>query len=189
MKSMSSVKKSCVCAICIALCYVLPVAFHALGVGNAFSPMHLPVLLCGLLLGPGYGGFCGIAGPLISASTGMPSFVQCLYMVPELFVYGLTAGALMRHIHTRRLTLDVLLCLIPAMVLGRIAGGLARMAVIRVLSTGEAFGLAVWVSAYFAGTLPGIVLQLVALPVLVLTLEKARVIPPRYIPQGGMPHG
>ena len=42
---MSNVKKICICAFCMALCCVLPPAFHAVGLGAVFSPMHLPVLL------------------------------------------------------------------------------------------------------------------------------------------------
>ena len=57
---MSSIKKICLCAICTALCYVLPLAFHPLVMGTALSPMHIPVLLCGLLCGWPYGAFCGV---------------------------------------------------------------------------------------------------------------------------------
>ena len=48
---LSSVKRACICALCTALCYVLPLAFHALGMGSTLLPMHLPVLLCGLICG------------------------------------------------------------------------------------------------------------------------------------------
>ena len=181
MNEMSSVKKSCICAICIAMCYVLPVAFHAVGIGDELSPMHIPVLLCGLLLGPGYGAFCGIAGPIISSTTGMPSFMQCFYMVPELAAYGLVAGLMMKLVHTKKLSLDLYIALIPAMVLGRVVGGIAQMLVIRFMGTGEVFNLAVWALGYFVGTLPGIIAQLVLLPILVTMLEKAKVIPPRYL--------
>ena len=76
---MSNVKKICICAFCIALCCVLPPAFHAVGLGAVFSPMHLPVLLCGLLCGWPYGAFCGVAGPLLSClTTGMPSAARLL---------------------------------------------------------------------------------------------------------------
>ena len=82
---MSNVKKICICAFCMALCCVLPPAFHAVGLGAVFSPMHLPVLLCGLLCGWPYGAFCGVAGPLLSClTTGMPSAARLLYMAPEL---------------------------------------------------------------------------------------------------------
>ena len=48
---MSHVKKICVCAICTAMCYVRPLAFHALARGTALSPLHLPVLVCGRICG------------------------------------------------------------------------------------------------------------------------------------------
>ena len=44
----------------------------------------------------------------------------------------------------------------------------------------QSYSLSLWASAYVVGTLPGIVLQLIVLPVLVLVLMKARLIPPRY---------
>lgn len=180
MHSMSSVKKSCICAICIAMCYVLPVVFHAVGVGDELSPMHIPVLLCGLLLGPGYGAFCGIAGPIISSTTGMPSPMQLFHMVPELTVYGLVSGLIMKRIHTRRLSLDIYIAMIPAMILGRIVGGIARMVLIQIMGTGEVFNIAVWAMGYFVGTLPGIIAQLILLPILIMMLEKAKAIPQRY---------
>ena len=62
---MSKIKKACICAICIALCYVLPVALHSFALGSILSPMHIPVLLCGLVCGGFYGAFCGIAVHLI----------------------------------------------------------------------------------------------------------------------------
>ena len=46
---LSATKKLVFCAICVALCVVLPMAFHALGSGTVFLPMHVPVLLCGLV--------------------------------------------------------------------------------------------------------------------------------------------
>ena len=96
---LSSVKRACICALCTALCYVLPLAFHALGAGSTFLPMHLPVLLCGLICGAGYGAFCGIAGPVVSCVlSGMPTALQLASMAPELCAYGLLCGLLYRHI-------------------------------------------------------------------------------------------
>ena len=175
---MSSVKRATLTAVCIALCAVLPLAFHAVGLGAAFSPIHLPVLLCGLLCGGLYGGFCGVAGPLISSlTTGMPAAAQLAYMIPEILLYGLAAGLLFRRIHTRSLTADLYLSLIPAMLLGRIAGGAARAIVFQ--TTGRAYSLALWVSAYLTGSIPAILVQLILIPALVLILIKAGLIPER----------
>lgn len=79
MKKMSPVKKSIITAVCIALCVVLPQAFHAIpNAGSIYCPMHIPVLLCGFICGWQYGLLCGIAGPLVSALiTGMPPLRSC----------------------------------------------------------------------------------------------------------------
>ena len=148
-------------------------------VGAMMLPMHLPVLLCGLLCGWPYGLFCGIAGPVVSSLlSGMPAPAMLVYMVPELCVYGLAAGLGMRLLHTGRTTADLYLALIPAMLLGRVAGGLARA--LFYLSTAKSYSLALWASAYLVETLPGAILQLILLPIITLTLTKARLIPERY---------
>lgn len=64
MQTMSTVKKSIITAVCIALCYVLPLLFHGIqGAGQIFCPMHIPVFLCGLVCGWQFGLLCGLAGP------------------------------------------------------------------------------------------------------------------------------
>lgn len=176
---MSHAKKLCVCALCVALCCVLPPALHALGLGQALSPLHFPVLLCALVCGWSYGGLCGLAGPLLSCLiNAMPGPAQLVHMVPELMVYGVAAGLLFWSIRTGRTYADLYLALVPAMVLGRVVGGLVQAAVY--LSGAKGYSLTMWVSGYFVGTLPGIVIQLVLIPAIYLLLERARFIPGRY---------
>ena len=179
MNTMSSVRRASVCAMCIALCYVLPLAFHALAAGSMLSPMHIPVLLCGIICGPGYGVFCGIAGPVLSSVlSGMPSATGLIAMVPELLTYGLVCGLLMKRIHTKKLMLDIFISMIPAMILGRLVGGAAD-ALFYLGTTGE-YSVSIFISSYLVGSLPGIAMQLILVPTLTLTLEKARAIPARY---------
>lgn len=179
MNTMSSIKRTCICAVCVALCCVLPQAFHAVGLGSALSPMHIPVLLCGMICGGSYGLICGIAGPLLSSVlTGMPPVSALVSMVPELAVYGLTAGLLIGLLRTKNLYADLYIALGGAMILGRVAGGIAKA--LFYTGTGEAFTLAVWVSSYFVSAMPGIICHLILVPVLVLVLMKARLIPSRY---------
>lgn len=181
MKTKISVKNICICAICIALCYVLPIALHAVGLGSSLSPMHIPVLLCGLICGGFYGGICGLVGPVLSSLlSGMPPAMMLVSMIPELVVYGVVSGLLMKWVRTGKLYLDLYIALVPAMVLGRIMGGIAKALMITFLSTGEVYSIAIWASSYFVGTLPGIAVHLVLLPILVTTLMKAGVLPARY---------
>ena len=66
MSQMSQVKRAMITAVCIALCVVLPMAFHSIqNAGAIFCPMHIPVLLCGLLVGWPYGLLCSLVGGLL----------------------------------------------------------------------------------------------------------------------------
>lgn len=179
MNQMSVSKRITLCAVCIALCYVLPIAFHAVGLGSILSPMHIPVLLCGLICGGGYGALCGIVGPVLShLLSGMPGAMMLPRMIPELCVYGLVGGLALKYIHTKHFTADIYISLILAMIAGRIVGGIAT-AIFYTVTTGV-YSIALWATSYFVESVPGIVAHLVIVPVLVLTLHKARLIPARY---------
>lgn len=179
MKKMSLVKRSVITAVCIALCYVLPLLFHALNIGSVFSPMHIPVLLCGLICGGGYGALCGIAGPVLSCLlSGMPAAVKLIYFIPELAVYGLIAGIMMKFIRTGKLLPDLYISLTIAMVAGRIIGGIAQA--LFYVGSGESFTVAAIATGYFVTTLPGIICHLILIPILVTVLMKSRLIPNRY---------
>ena len=179
---MSSVKKITIGALCVALCAVLPTAFHAVGLGTAFSPMHLPVLLCGIVCGPLYGLLCGILGPVLAnLITGMPPAARMIYFIPELVAYGGIAGLIYQHVHTGKLLPDLYLALVPAMVLGRVVGGVAQG--LFFLASAQEWSVAMWASAYFVSTVPGIILDLIAIPALVIVLERAKLIPRRYAKQ------
>lgn len=177
---MSSVKKITLCAICIALCVVTPTAFHVFGpVSSILSPMHIPVLLCGLVCGWPFGAFCGVAGPLLSSMiTTMPPAAALVHMLPELCGYGLCCGLLFRLIRTGNTYADICCALVPAMLLGRIAGGVART--LFLLGSGQSYTLALWAGAYLVEALPGIILHLILVPTLVVVLTKAGLIPVRY---------
>lgn len=176
---MTKTKSLCICAICITLCCVLPPAFHSLVLGSALSPLHIPVLLCGLLCGWPYGLACGIAGPLLSSViSGMPPAAMLIPMVPELCTYGVVSALLFRFVRTGRAGADLYLSLLPAMLLGRVVGGAVQA--VYYLSAAKTYSVALWASSYLLGTLPGAVLHLILIPALVLVLTKARLIPTRY---------
>lgn len=172
-------KRITLCAVCIALCYVLPIAFHAVGIGGILSPMHIPVLMCGLICGGGYGALCGLVGPVLSHLLGgMPPLTMLVRMIPELCAYGLVSGLAMKYIRSGRFGADVYISLILAMIAGRMIGGIAT-AVFYTVTSGV-YSLALWATSYFVESVPGIVAHLVIVPVLVFTLQKARLIPGRY---------
>ena len=103
MKKLTVLNKSILTALCVALCVVLPMTLHAIPKGGVlFSPMHLPVLLCGLVCGAPFGLVCGILGPLVSSLlTGMPVFGYMPVMMIELGLYGLISGLVMQFLPQR----------------------------------------------------------------------------------------
>ena len=161
-----------------ALSVVLPAAFHLLpGVGTYLSPIHLPALFCGLVAGPLYGALCGVAGPLLSSViTGMPAAVYLPPMMVECAVYGLVAGLGMKTVRTGKTTPDVVLSLLAAQMLGRLAAGAFKAFFL----AADGFTFRVFLTSYFVSTWPAIVLQIVLLPALYLLLIRVRLLPRRY---------
>ena len=173
---MTAVKKMVMTAICTAMCVVLPVAFHSIpNAGSILLPMHIPVLLCGLLCGWPYGLVCGLLGPLISSLTGMPPLAVLPGMMVECGAYGLFTGLMMKYVRTGKPTADLYISMLTAMVLGRVLSGLAKALI---FSPGTpAFA---WVTTSLVTGIPGIIIQLVVMPALVLALTRTHLIPVRY---------
>lgn len=178
MKEMSVVKKSIITAVCIALCYVVPLLFHGVqNAGRVFLPMHLPVFFCGLICGWQYGLLCGLAGPALSSLlTSMPPAAMLPSMMLELAVYGCVSGLMMRFIRTKNTYADLYISLIAALLCGRVVAGLMQALI---FSKG-AYSMTAWVSGYVVTSWPGTLIQLVLLPSVVFALMKAHLIPERY---------
>lgn len=171
---MKSTKKLIVAALCAALCVVLPMAFHAIpNAGSIFLPMHIPVLLCGFLCSWPYGLCCGLLGPCLSNFlTGMPPAAILPSMACELMVYGLMTGLLYRRVRTGSRIADIYVSLVGAMLCGRAFYGVLNALIFRA----GAYSMELWLAAAFTTALPGIAIQLVLIPVILLGLERARVL-------------
>ena len=153
LSTMSVVKQSIITAVCIALCVVLPMAFHSIPqAGMIYCPMHIPVLICGIICAPQYAIICGIAGPLLSSVlTGMlPS------MLVELTCYALIASLLMKFVHTKKSAADLYISLIGALLIGRVIAGVVKALI---FARGE-ITITAWATSYFVTCLPGIIMQI-----------------------------
>lgn len=162
----------------MALCVVLPFAFHSIPDGGSiFSPMHIPVLLCGIICGWQYGLVCGIAGPFLSSIiTQMPSMGYLPPMAVELAVYGLACGLLMRFIRTKKYIADLYISLAVSMLCGRVVAGIAKA----LIFMPGGFTVQMWAASYFVTAWPGIVLQLIIVPAIVMALKKAKLVSAKY---------
>ncbi len=167
-------KKMILTALCISFGILLPIFLHSVpNAGSVLLPMHIPVLLCGLACGPFFGLFCGIATPLLSSLlTGMPPAAYLPSMVCELAVYGLLSGLFLKNIKTKRPFTNVFISLLLAMIGGRICYGILNALIFNV---GE-YSLAIWATGMFVNALPGIIIQLILIPMLIFALKKSGVI-------------
>jgi len=150
----------------VALGIIVPLfTGHLVGIGGPIVlPMHIPVLLCGLILGPKYGFLCGLLSPALSSLfTGMPPAYPMLpIMLVELPIYGAISGLL-----THKLKWPLFLSLPLAMIAGRIGYGLMFNTLL--LFNSEMRGATVFVAISVG--LPGIVIQLTLIPLIINALN------------------
>ncbi len=152
----------------LALAIILPQFLHLTGgpqLGSIILPMHFPVYIAGFLLGPAIGGIIGFLAPLIShLLTGMPpvSPPVLFLMLVELPLFGILSGYLFQ-----KKEWGVFPALLVSMVGGRIGMALVAPLVFHLQAFPQAPLAYVWGSLLTG--LPGIVLQLIILPLLLKT--------------------
>lgn len=165
-----------VAALMLALAYLLPnFTGNIPQIGSMLLPMHLPVLLCGFLCGGPWGAAVGFVAPLLrSALVGMPPmFPTAVSMAFELAAYGFVSGFLYRRL-PKNLG-GIYASLIGAMLCGRVVWGVVRA--LLTLAGNNSFTFSAFLAGAFTTAIPGIVLQLVAIPVVVVALQKAKLVP------------
>jgi len=159
-----SLRKTALGGLFVALGVLVPIMFHSVVLGKAFLPMHIPVLLSGYYCGPVRAALVGFVTPILSGvMTGMPPLFPptAWLMAFELAVYGIIAAVLYE-----KARLGVIPSLLGAMFGGRIVYGLLTYLLFPLLGYDR---VPVWapVTAAFAQSLPGILLQIGVIPVAV----------------------
>lgn len=172
----SHVQKICLSGMFLALGLVLPLLTGQIPrIGNMMLPMHIPVLLCGLICGWGYGGAVGLICPLLrNVIFGAPPMPNAVSMAFELCTYGLVIG-LAYGLFRRKNVVTLYGSMILAMILGRIVWGIAQMIVMGV--AGNAFTVEMFMAGAFLNAIPGIILQLILIPAIMIALDRAKLVP------------
>lgn len=145
-------------------------------IGSMLLPMHIPVMLCGLICGWQYGAVVGFILPLLrSALFGAPvMFPSATAMAFELMTYGLVAG-LMYGLSRWQCIVALYRSLIVAMIAGRAVWGVVQ--VIQLGFTGSEFTWAAFMSGAFLNAIPGIIVQLVLIPAIMAALNRTGLVP------------
>ncbi len=172
MKNQTTVRTLTYAAVCLALAIVLPFLTGQIpSIGQMLSPMHIPALLCGFLCGPVWGAVIGFAAPILRSLffSMPPMFPGAVSMACELAVYGGLSGFLYRRLPKR--VWAVYVSLLSAMVCGRIVWGLVRLSI--AAAQKESFTFAVFLAGAVTGSIPGIICQIILVPLIVLALRRA----------------
>ncbi|MBE6558011.1 MAG: ECF transporter S component [Ruminococcaceae bacterium] len=164
-------------ALFLAIGYVLPFATGQIReIGNMLLPMHLPVFLCGMICGWKYGAAVGMVLPITrSLIFGMPVlYPAAIAMSAELMTYGLLTGLIYGNARKKNL-LSIYTGLLIAMVAGRLVWGGAQLILLGI--GGTAFSWKAFMAGALLQAVPGIVLQLILIPAVMMTLQKTHVLP------------
>lgn len=168
-------KKITMAALCLALSLLLPQVFHMIGMqqaGSIFLPMHLPVFIGGLILGPVYGLFLGMFAPVLSfVMTGMPGSERVFYMMSELAAYGFFSGLMFHYVKFSNQTIGLFVSLITAMIAGRLLYGCVLSIATYIFGI-PVGGFQAMLFSISTG-IPGIIIQLILVPTVVKVIEKS----------------
>ena len=176
-KSSKLIQKIVFSGVFLALCMVLPMlTLQDRQLGQMFSLMHIPVLLCGFVCGWPYGLAVGFIAPLMrSLIFGMPPmFPIALSMAFELAAYGLATGLLYKL--SKKDTLSVYITLVASMLIGRLVWG-GAMSVLTLASANAGFTFAAFIAGAFTKAVPGIICHILLVPALVISLKGAKLMP------------
>ena len=171
MKRNLEIRKLTLSAMFLALAFVMPFLTGQIPqIGSMLCPMHIPVLLCGFFCGAPWGLVVGAIAPILRSFTlGMPPmFPTAFCMAFELAAYGFVAGWLHKMLPKKKV--NVYVSLLVAMVIGRLIWGAVMFACMGF--DASAFGISAFLAGAVLNAVPGIVLQIVLIPVVVLTLER-----------------
>lgn len=173
MKSKQKILKLVLSGLFLALAYILPFLTGQIReIGNMLCPMHIPVLICGFVCGPVWGLVVGFTAPLLRSLTlGMPTlFPNAVCMAFELASYGCIAGIMHRILPKKRLYIYV--SLITSMLIGRGVWGISMLALLKI--SGGKFTYAAFFAGAFTKAIPGIILQIILIPIIVMILDKQK---------------
>ncbi|CDD22292.1 putative uncharacterized protein [Firmicutes bacterium CAG:313] len=179
---MKSEKKTifniCTSGIFLALALVLPFFTGQIpSIGSMILPMHLPIIICGFVIGWPYGLVIGFCAPLLRhVMFGMPPiFPTGIAMSFELATYGFVSGIIYKLLQKTKMNnwLVMYLTLIIAMLIGRVIWGIT-MYFIALGNSNVSFGFKAFLSGAFIKAWPGILIQLLIVPPIVFAIEKVK---------------
>ncbi len=170
-------KNLTITAMFFALGFVLPFLTGQIPqIGSMLLPMHIPVFLCALICGWQYAVPMSFILPLFRSAimTMPPMYPTAISMAFELAAYALVTGLLYKLIKNRGIV-SVYISLVVGMLAGRAVWGLTRLVMLGI--SGTEFGIGAFFAGAFTQAFPGIIVQLILIPAIMIALDKTKVVP------------
>ena len=139
-------------------------------IGRRLLPMHIPILLCGYFCGWKYGLLTGLIAPILRSLlfTMPPMYPVAIAMSFELATYGLTTALVYALLNKKKYSIFV--SLVSAMILGRVVYGFASYVLFMI--DGNLYTLNLFITSTVVDAIPGIILQIIFIPAIVLSLNR-----------------
>lgn len=171
MKS-KNLKTLILAALFLSIGIVLPLfTMQIKEIGDSLLPMHIPVMLCGILCNKKYGFAVGLTLPFIrSLLFSMPPiYPNAVWMALELCTYGFCIG-LFYDLFKQKSIKAIYISLIASMLCGRIIWGISKALLLGL--NGKAFTFAAFITGGIIDAMPGIIIQLILIPLIVGTIKR-----------------
>ena len=162
-----STRKIIYIAMFSAIGIVLPQAFHLFGsqtAGQMFLPIHLPVFIGAMLLGPLAGIIIAFVSLSVGVLLGMPPLLFAYFMFFEMVTYAAVTGLVYYKLQWN---------VYVSLLLGKISGMLMALIVINIalalftLAVPPTYGSLLM----FSIGIPGIIIQFIVVPIVVIRLQ------------------
>lgn len=171
------VQKLTLTALFLAIGLVLPfITGQIPTIGNMLLPMHIPVFLCAMICGWRYGlPMAAILPILRSFVFGFPPlYPNAIVMAFELATYAFVLGFLYERAKNQNVGV-IYRCMIIAMIVGRIVWGVVKWGLLG--AAGDAFTINAFIAGGFLNAIPGIIIQLILIPAIIVALDRAKLVP------------
>ena len=173
-----NIKKLSYSAILMAIGLVLPFFTGQIPeIGNMLLPMHLPVIVAGLVVGAKYGAAVGFILPLLrsllfSRPVLYPSAVAMAF---ELCALAAATGWLFAR-SKHKCIYSLYRALLVGIILSRAVWGVAMS--LLMLGGDGSFTFSVFIASAFVTSALGIILELILVPLIMIALGRAHIVPP-----------
>ncbi len=172
-----SIKRLTLTAMFLAIGIILPFFFGQIPqIGSMLLPMHIPVFLCAFICGWQYGVPMAVILPLFrSLMFGRPNlYPEAISIAFEMAAYAAVAGIMYSRSKWQCIR-SLYRSLIVAMVCGRVVRAAVQLSLLGI--SGKPFTFGAFFSGVILAGIPGIILQLILIPAVMLAFHRTKLVP------------